>query len=236
MTERLAFTSLQMQAAIYATLAIHHATRVQVNANSIEQMIGDFNLVKPTDRRISSNSAANKLIKDVFQFLLHQSLTEEEILYIAFLVGSGYALHKLEPNLRISGENLEKFRVAVQARSTPTLEGNLIWPPSKQTISAKLGHGTWNDALKVMGFQTVGRELSTYSHKFNKSDFAHAVSEFTLYCAENDRYPSIGAYDSWQAPYGSTRPSSDLVRKHYKSWSAVVRIVQSDLSIFNSRG
>ena len=233
MGKQLAFTASQMQAAIYAALAFRHQNRVKINEDLIDEMIGDLGLAKSTDRKFSTDTKVNKLIKDMFQVLLYQGLTEEEKMSAAFLVGAGYALHKIEPSLRISGENLEDFRAVVISRSKSMIDGNLLWPPSKQTISAKLGEGTWNAALASLGFVTTGRSIDTYSHKYKKSDFAEAISEFTLHCAEMGKHPSIGNYDIWHSVYGGTLPNSDQVRKHYKNWSEVVRIVKSDLNIFD---
>lgn len=230
---QLAFSDSQMQAAIYAALAFRHQQRVKANENQIDVMIGDLALSKSTDRKFSTDAKVNKLIKDMFVLVLRQGLTEEETMSVAYLVGAGYAIHKIEPNLRISGENLEQFRAAVINRSSLVFDKNILWPPTKQTISAKLGNGTWNTALGSLGFPTTGRSIDTYSHKYKKSDFAEAVSEFTIYCAEYECHPSMGNFDTWHRIYGGSLPNSDQLRKHYKNWSAVVRIVQSDLNIFD---
>lgn len=233
MAKQLAFSEFQMQAAIYAALAFRHQNRVTANESQIDEMIGDLSQVKSTDRRYSTNPKVNKLIKEMLLVTSYQGLTEGENMSAVYLVGAGYALHILEPSLRVSGENLETFRSAVTSRSKSMMEGNLMWPPSKQTVAAKLGSGTWNGALAYLGFTTTGRSIDTYSHKYKKSDFAEALSEFTVYCAEMDRYPSIGSYHIWHSSYKGTLPNADAVRKHYKNWSEVVRIVESDLSIFD---
>lgn len=134
-------------------------------------------------------------------------------------------------SLVVSLDEYEKARARLASRNQmPTRPGQAAWPPGAQTISARIGNGSWAEALEKLGIDVhaVGRRKGT--GRLTEDDFTQALRQFVRQSATQRTKPTYAAYCQWakeQRADGIDRPSGSTVRQRYLTWSAALQAAES---------
>lgn len=133
-----------------------------------------------------------------------------------------YAVTKGFLQLRLSTQEYERTRSEMlTAWGAASRKGVILWPPTSQTVSKRLGDGSWSKALASLGLEVapIGRTrgASTYSD----SQFLAALHGFIAECEAGDLNPTYLRYVEWAKTRRGTQepvPAAATMRQHFGSW------------------
>ncbi|MBT2554481.1 hypothetical protein [Arthrobacter sp. ISL-5] len=90
------------------------------------------------------------------------------------------------------------------------------WPAPVSALTWRLGGGSWDQALRVVGLQ-----LRKAADRFGEDDFTRAIHDYAEECADRDFPLSLETYDRWvtaEVSRGGDRPSAIEMTGHYGGW------------------
>lgn len=95
------------------------------------------------------------------------------------------------------------------------------WPAPVSALTRRLGGGSWDQALSMVGLQ-----LRRAADRFSEDDFIRAPRDFLEVCSSRDFPLDIETYDRWvtaEVSLGGDRPSAIEVIVHYGGWQDALR-------------
>ncbi|CRH93931.1 Uncharacterised protein [Chlamydia trachomatis] len=136
--------------------------------------------------------------------------------------------HELRP-LSVSQCNRERDALLKRWNLAST-KGALLWPPSSQTISARLGGGSWSRATARLGFRANSRGRARGSGRFTSESMAVVLREFIAECERNQIEPTLQEYGKWSKRQRATGrddvASVATLRQRYGTWSVILASVE----------
>ena len=128
--------------------------------------------------------------------------------------------------LAISLGRYEKVRSGLAAANqVASRPGQAAWPPGAQTVAARLGGGSWADALRALGVSAETGGRARGSGSLANHDFKAALAAFFHDCHGGGGPTTYSAYCAWvqeERANGRHRPSGSAVRQRYASWSGAL--------------
>lgn len=130
----------------------------------------------------------------------------------------------------ISAGEYEATRRRIVARwGVASAKGTLLWPPTSQTVAARLGGGHWNDALRRMGLRTSALGRVRGGAKFSEHDVLSALRRYVRDADARCEPVSFAGYQAWaDARRGveAAVPAASTIRRRYRTWSAALRALE----------
>lgn len=204
-----AFTEEQIEAGLWLLLALNSRSSLGDEIPGKGSVLRD--LLAPVARKVP--------------------LSDEQVDEAVFLIEAAkWAMerHELRP-LSVSQCNRERDALLKRWNLAST-KGALLWPPSSQTISARLGGGSWSRATARLGFRANSRGRARGSGRFTSESMAVVLREFIAECERNQVEPTLQGYGKWSKGQRATGrddvASVATLRQRYGTWSAVLASVE----------
>lgn len=165
--------------------------------------------------------ASDELATELTDYLVEQDADPAEvsqILMLAQATEDAIAAGSATPLSAVKYDNARAEMISHLPHAGDA--GFQLWPPTSQTVSARLGAGNWNAAIRVVGIPESARGRAKGSTHFSREDFCVALREFSKASPEDTSYR---AYQEWvvkERKKNRVRPAGATVRKFFRSWSA----------------
>ncbi|MCI2029925.1 MAG: 5'-methylthioadenosine/S-adenosylhomocysteine nucleosidase [Ancrocorticia sp.] len=168
-------------------------------------------------------------VSDALAMEVHKHLAEnvqDHSDRVIGLIDSAQRAIAADSNLTMTAKQYDELRNSLAEEfHVGTGRGQLLWPPTSQTIIKRF-NGYWNDALSHVGLRVQsGRKRGGL--KFSERDYLEALRDFAIWSAKNGRVPSYKAYQVWVKEFGDGRaPSGAAIRQRFGSWRAATQAAQ----------
>jgi hypothetical protein len=143
------------------------------------------------------------------------------------------------PDLTISKKRYDEQRNAALADlGLIGGRGSMVWPPTSQTVTKRLGGGYWKDALASIGITASGLGRARGLIVFEESDYEGAITDFLHHCAATGSPESFDSFETWvlnEERLSRQRPSGPAVRNYYQSWTNAKRTALTGWSVQSAR-
>lgn len=145
-----------------------------------------------------------------------------------------YAVRKGFLQMRLSAQEYERTRAEMlTAWGVSSSKGASLWPPTSQTVSKRVGDGSWSKALASLGLEVapIGRTrgASTYSNE----QFLAALHGFIADCEAKGVNPTYLRYVEWsrvQRKEHRSVPAAATMRQHFGSWAKALEYARAALT------
>ena len=211
------FTDEQIEGGVLYTFARLHREAAQEIMNQVQD-----GMVSIEDEALAEIQSISRAVEDALRYLYADPT--DVLAHALPSVRAGYALLKINPQLRLSSEDHDEIRDGFISRFPVSQATINVWPPTKQTVAKRLGNGLWAHALTYLGFELQGRGVPR--RRFNRQLAHEGIEMFISHCLISNRLPTEAEYVDW---CGNQYPDLDYVKKTFGSLhKAVWQIYDGD--------
>ncbi|MDT3766997.1 hypothetical protein QS713_02815 [Gleimia hominis] len=119
-------------------------------------------------------------------------------------------------------------RLVLRDLRLQSAKGKQLWPPTSQTIIARLG-GRWSLALEQVGLDAGSDgKLGRANVTFSPEDRVKALRTFINECEEQNQVASYAAYTEWARESDNRVPSGASMRQIYGTWKHALEVAYGE--------
>jgi hypothetical protein len=168
------------------------------------------------------------LVDELSGTLSAQGLTPQDIELMLRSVARGSMLIA-DPNpVSLSHAHYEQIRGDfLSSHNIPTAKGQLLWPPTRQTIMKRFGGNSWAAAVEEIGLEQSARKGRGKGQLyFSAADYSSAIRDYLAYCEAYKLSPTYVRYEAWTAQEQASqrkRPSAPSIRNVFRTWTKALQ-------------
>lgn len=134
-----------------------------------------------------------------------------------------YAVRRGFLQMRLSAQEYERTRTEMlTAWGVASRKGAILWPLTSQTVSKRVGDGSWSKALAALGLEVAPIGRTRGASTYTDGQFLAALHGFIADCEGQELNPTYLRYIEWakaRRRESEPVPAAATMRQHFGSWA-----------------